>query len=310
MFNCYFIGSETLQSIDNEFICMLFRHDVACEQLNELELSTLKRIEELLYAPQSLSHHVSMLPSILSSLIDTIDNPQIDFVTVVTDLCEEPNVACEILKIANSDMYNKKGKRDVTTISHATSMIGLVSVAYIAANVLMSHVTRTKSSFFSHFSELIQKHALQTAMVCRDLAHQHGVNSFSCHILGLINIVGTVYCFNCLSGELGKIKLEGHPNPELYKQVCREWAGTITIEIAKEWSLPRSIVTALEQCNDPDCEQMDELAQMLSLADLTSKVSLLIAQGKLDRDTGIKLLVDKNIPFDYIENFLAMSTSL
>ena len=41
-----------------------------------------------------------------------------------------------------------------------------------------------------------------------------------------------------------------------------------------------------------------------------SQIKKLIDEGKLDRDTGIKLLVDKNIPFDYIENFLAMSTSL
>jgi len=280
--------------------------------LSAVEQQILDNIQALLYSPESLSQHVSMLPSILSSLINTIDNPEIDFVTIVTDLCEQPDVAREILQIANSDMYRTKGKREVTTIAHATAVIGLVSVAYIASTVLMSHATRTKSSYFDRFSHLIQKHSLQTAMACRDLAHDNDtVNEFCGHLLGLINIVGMVYCFNCLSTQLGTLGYDQHPSAQLYKQVCQRWAGEITVEIAKEWSLPAPMITALVQFNSPnESKQNAYLAQLLTLADLTSKVTILMDGLLIDRPQALELLMSKGLDQNYIENYFDMSTCL
>lgn len=297
-------------SIEKDFNQLLFADNEGQKSICADEQEILARVKELLYSPESLSEHVSMLPSILSRLINTIDNPEIDFIEVVTDLCEQPDVAREILAIANSDMYRCKGRREITSINQATTLIGLVSVAYIASTVMMSHATRTKSSYFQSFSAITQKHALQTAMACRDMAHQHKINPFSCHLLGLVNVVGIVYCFNCLSGEIGA-KLDGkHPSAELYNQVCLRWASELTIEIIKEWSLPNSMIEGIEQFAAGDVDNMDELARMLRLADLISKVSILYSNDKIKQEQALDCLADQGVPRDYVESFLVVAEEL
>lgn len=296
--------------IEQDFNQLLFDDSEGQKPTCADEQEILARVKALLYAPQSLSEHVSMLPSILSRLINTIDNPEIDFIEVVTDLCEQPDVVREILAIANSDMYRTKGKREITSINQATSLIGLVSVAYIASTVMMTHATRTKSSYFQSFSSLIQKHALQSAMACRDMAHQHKINPFSCHLLGLVSVVGIVYCFNCLSGEVGAAFEGKHPSAQLYHQVCQRWSPELTIEIVKEWSLPSSIIQALEQFTDGDVDKMDELAKMLYLGDLISKVSILYSNEKINKEQAVDYLFELGVPRDYTESFLIVAQEL
>lgn len=304
------LGVSFLLSIEQDFNQLLFAGVEGEKPAGADEQELLARVKGLLYCPESLSEHVSMLPSILSRLINTIDNPEIDFIEVVTDLCEEPDVAREILAIANSDMYRSKGRREITSINQATSLIGLVSIAYIASTVMMSHATRTKSSYFQNFSTLIQKHALQTAMACRDMAHQHKINPFSCHLLGLVNVVGIVYCFNCLSGEIGASFDVKHPSAQLYQQVCQRWSNELTIEIVKEWSLPSAMVQAVEQFTEGNVDKMEELAEMLRLADLISKVSILYSNGKLEQNQAVELLAENGIPSDYAESFLIVAQEL
>lgn len=313
-----------MHSIDDMFLRLLFTDEPSgrlqlepaadlsvVEPLSKSEQRLLDNIKQVLYSPESFNQHVSMLPSILSCLINTIDNPEIDFIQLVNDLCEQPDVAREILQIANSDMYREKGKREVTTINHAITRIGLVSVAYIASTVLMSHATRTKSSYFSSFSDLIQKHSLQSAMACRDFAHQNNsVNPFSCHLLGLIHIVGMVYCFNCVSTQLAAFNINSQPSSQLYIELCQNWAAEVTVEIAKEWSLPAHMIEALEQLSLSSEYQTSPLTQFLVKADLTSKVTILLHKQHLSRQQALELLIEQGANPDYIESFFDMSTGL
>ncbi|MCJ8268767.1 MAG: HDOD domain-containing protein [Psychrosphaera sp.] len=296
---------NSLQAIESDFYEILFTLDDGDTPICSFDQSLLVNAELFLLSPEYQAEHMSMLPSILTRLISTIEDPQVDFIKVVTDLCDAPDVAREILTIANSDMYNAKGK-DIRTIQHATSLIGLVSVGYIATTVLMSHVTRTKSSFFNSFSDIIHKHTIQTAMAGRDLAHQHDVNAFCSHVLGLIHNCGVVYSFNCLSNKLGESTQVKQPNPVLYQKVCRQWGDIMTVEIARKWAMPQIMIEALEQLRAPQAG----LGKMLFLADLLSKTSLLVEHQKMTREAAIEVMTSHQLPQDYVENFLDMAKEL
>ncbi len=295
----------TIQTIESDFYDILFNLKDVDRPVSTFDQSLLIDAELFLLSPEYQAEHMSMLPSILTPLISTIEDPQVDFIKVVTDLCDAPDVAREILTIANSDMYNSQGK-DIRTIQHATALIGLVSVGYIATTVLMSHVTRTKSSFFNSFSDTIHKHTIQTAMAGRDLAHQHDVNAFCSHVLGLIHNCGVVYSFNCLSSKLGESTEVSKPNPLLYKKICRQWGDIMTVEIARNWQMPQIMIEALEQLREPKTG----LGKTLFLADLLSKVSLLVEYEKMTRQAAIEMMTSYQLPQDYVENFFDMAKAL
>lgn len=293
---------DILAVIDSGFYDILFAQSHINQSLSVFEHKLLTDAQNYLLDEQTLEKHVSMLPSKLTRLIETINNPGIDYIKVVNDLCEDGDVCRGIIVIANSDMYNSRGE-EVTTIGQATALIGLVSVAYVAAKVLMSHVTRTKSSYFDDFSKAIEKHNTQTALACRDLAHQQGFNPFCCHLLGLINNVGLVYCFNSLSSKVNETALTERPNPFIYLSVCQQMAKQLTVTIAQRWQLPDMMVKALEQQQFPE---QSGLGKMLFQADLLSKSSLLVSHQKIERDAVIELLKPFDLPGDYVCGFLDM----
>ncbi|MFT4924029.1 MAG: HD-like signal output (HDOD) protein [Phenylobacterium sp.] len=297
------LGIEPLQDINAAFFDLLFDSDVVQRPVNPLEQQLADEVSVLLASDAPLGTEVSILPTILTRLINTIKNPGVDFIKVVTELCDDPDIAKDIIVIANSKMYNPNN-REINTIDHATAIIGLVSVSFIASTVLMSHVMQRKPTYFESFSQLIWKHSLLSAMACRDLAHQRNVNSFCCHLLGLVNNVGMVHLFNKLNQTLNDSGLTESPHPEIYQTLMKQHGSAATLLIAHQWELPEIVIDALTQ--QSEAEQTG-FGEVLYLGSLLGKVSLLVERDKMSRQAGIELLVSYDLPEDYVGMYLDMA---
>lgn len=269
--------------------------------MNSLENATLNNVRNVLNDPELLSNHIPALPSILLELIETLKDPNADFLNFIDIIEQDPALAITVLKVANSAKYSR-GEGRIQSLKKAVGILGTSGVANIATSVLMKSLMPEKPIYFKKFGRQIWEHSRQCAFLCQILAAEYNQDEFDAHFLGLIHDVGKIIIFESLCNALSDVLSDELPGSIVFKELMSEMSLDISYSIAKEWLLPQVYCEALMAQSS---NKSSPLSIILFKANTLSEVYLLFNKKKITEDQVKKLLeklkIDESIWLHFIE---------
>lgn len=246
--------------------------------INPLEQKALENVRAILNDPAKLSSHIPPLPVILMQLLELVRDPNADFDKMSTLIEQDPALAAQVLKVANSPLYGSGV--EIKNLPAAIGRLGVPGVASIASTIMMEKIRPPKPIYYKMFGRQIWVHSLQCAFLCKGFAKSEGDDEFSGHFLGLIHDVGKIIIFNCLTDALSSGIMDGQPGSKVFKDTMSEMSTDISSIVAREWKLPEKYCIALEEqrlgTNTP-------LSVALKDANLCAELYLLMERKKISQ---------------------------
>jgi HD-like signal output (HDOD) protein len=268
--------------------------------MDKLETKILHKVRAILNNPKRLNQHIPALPAMLVRLLNTIDDPDSSVSSFVEIIEQDPSLAIEVLKTANSAIYHR-GDKEIISLSRAISFVGLSGLLRIATTLLMAKVIPCKPIYYKMFGKQIWVHSVQCATLCELLAANHDENEFDAYFLGLIHDLGKIIIFDCLSETLAG-ELISLPGTKVFKELMTEMSVDISYFIAVEWKLPNIYAEALRQ---QKTKTRSTLAELLYKANILSEIYLLMIKDIISKekceDILTKYSVDKRIWLEFTE---------
>lgn len=289
-------------SISTAFYDALFDVTNMDASMNILEETTLANVRQVLNDPEQLSKHIPPLPIILLELIETLKDPNANFLDFIKIIEKDPSLSLTVLKIANSAKYSRSDT-GIQSLQKAVGVLGTVGVANIATTVLMKSLMPQSPIYFKKFGRQIWEHSLQCAFLCQTLAVKHEQNEFDAHFLGLIHDVGKIIIFGALCNALSNVLPGELPGSLAFKQLMSEMSLDISYSIVKEWNLPNVYCDALLA---QSLGKSTPLSSVLFKANVISEIYILSKKNKITENqietVLAKIKVDESIWLDFLEN--------
>ncbi|WDE08754.1 HDOD domain-containing protein [Thalassomonas viridans] len=272
--------------------------------LNKVEETTLFNIRKVLNDPKKLSKAVPPLPAILIELLDTLKDPNTEFMQYVTIIKQDPGLASSVLKVANSAKY-ARSDQEVISVHKAVNLLGTAGITKIALTVMMEALISVSPKHHKKFGSQIWKHSQQCAAMCELLAKHDGQSGVDAHFLGLIHDIGKVVIYNCLCDALKVVSSGQLPGSQLFKELMTEMSLDLSCHIAREWGLPEIYCEALLQQR---FYLASPLAKTLYKANALSEAYLLLNAGLLDEKACSGLLNKEEVDISIWQEFLDMAS--
>jgi HD-like signal output (HDOD) protein len=188
-------------------------------------------------------------------------------------LSQDPALTAKILKLANSPFFGFRS--EVTTVSHAVVMLGMVSVRTIALGFSLfrglSSGASTGSPSFDH--RAYWSHSLIAATAARELAAELQLaNSEEAFLCGLLQNLGCLVMSESLPDEQESIlaSAERHVDTlDLEREVLETTHAEIGSMLAVQWNFPATLTASILWHHEPEAADasVQEIVRMVSTAD-------------------------------------------
>ncbi|WP_448548500.1 HDOD domain-containing protein [Thalassotalea fusca] len=274
------------QTISTAFYDAIFEQPSSNEQMNELEQQTLANIREVLDSPEQLSKLIPPLSNITLQLIDALKDEEADFVTFAEIIEQDPSLAINIMKVANSAKY-ARGNDNIQSIRKAVNILGKSGLATIATTELVKQIMPHQPIYFKMFGKHIWEHSQQCATLAQIVASYWELDEFDAHFLGLIHDVGKIVIFNALCSAFQQAALDDSPGSLAFKSLMSEMSIDMSYFIAKEWQLPAQYCNALLEQRT---KRTTKLGDLLYRSNLITEVYLLQQKGKIKPEKMLEIL--------------------
>lgn len=277
-----------IKKLSTAFYDVMFGTEHVDTEINNIEEKALNNVRKILNNPQKLSKQIPPLPVILLQLIETLKDPNANFLDIAAVIEKDPALAVEVLKVANSSLYYR-GEGEILSLRNAVSLLGVSGVTNISMTILLEKIRPAKPIYYKMFGQQIWIHSVQCAFLCKILASANKLDEFDAYFLGLIHDIGKIIIFNCLCDALSSEFPDSTPGSRAYKELMSEMSADISFFIAEEWQLPAIYSEALQAQR---AINSSTLAELLYKGNLLSEVYLLYKKEEIDEPL-IERLLDK-----------------
>ena len=229
-------------------------------------------------------------PATITELLRVLGDENATYQDVARLINEEPLIASEVVKVANSPLFRPKAG-EVTSVEHAAQLLGMRELASIASTVMMKKVFDIKPIYFKLFSKYLWDHSLHCAWACRYLAKKAGEDPFTAHLIGLVHDIGKLVIFQELIGALRNTHPGLHPDEEVVASIVDDTAAQLSCVSLKHWNLPVKIQVAVcEQTGKSHPEDYSTLGYILYSANILSEIWMLRQDGAITGQQAAELL--------------------
>lgn len=208
-------------------------------------------------------------PASTTRIRDVIDKPSFDSDDVAKILEEDPPLAAEVLRYANSVHY---GLQDpVGSIHDAVVVVGAVSIYNLSLQAeLMAFYSGVDLEKYMD-CEALWKHAIVTAQICSQLAKLSGVGGDDGHeelyTCGLLHDLGMFSMAASFGEEYVEVtKYAEHDSAITAKKEQKQFGFSHTevgAVIGHIFKLPGQLVDAIEKHHDPVVRLKDDRTQLI-----------------------------------------------
>jgi putative nucleotidyltransferase with HDIG domain len=205
-------------------------------------------------------------------------------------ISQDQALTASILKIVNSAMFSFQ--REISTLSHAVSILGMKKVRSIIVAASMGNMFRSRgqsSSGIAH--QLLWKHSWGTALAARVLSNTIRYhNSEEAFTAGLLHDIGKMVLLQNHSQTYIEILNIVYKNEKTFVQAESEMFGFTHAEVGSlvtaHWSFPKHITDViLFHHHSPDACRYGKLAAIVSLA---NNIMVHLGVG-FEKDPNLKL---------------------
>lgn len=239
-------------------------------------------------------------PTTITQLLRVLGSDESGYDEVVALINQEPVLASEIIKLANSPLFRPKGG-EVTCIESAARLLGMAKLSAMASTIMMKRIIEIKPIYFKYFGKYLWTHSQQCALACGYLAERAGVDYFNAYLIGLLHDIGKLVIFQELLKALRQAHPDLHPNEKIIATIVDRAAAQLSCVSLKHWELPLTIQTAVcEQARVKEPESLSAMGYILYSANALSEIWLLLREGFIDREQTEQLLKQFDLPYEVL----------
>ena len=153
-------------------------------------------------------------------------------------------IAGKVIELANSAIYNRSGK-DVLDLHNAFMLLGQKGLTEGVINGFISKMVPTKQVYYKSYGKLIWQHSQLTGQIAKTLADAQQLNQSEAYLLGLLTNLGNMVIFHLLVDAFAIVSPDDQPNSEDFKRLVLKYGPELTLNIAKLWGFPHTILKPL-----------------------------------------------------------------
>ncbi|NLW95379.1 MAG: HDOD domain-containing protein [Xanthomonadaceae bacterium] len=193
--------------------------------------------------------YVPRRPQLLPQLTRAINDPGASAQSIAAILAQDPALAGNLLRVANSAMYARRGG-PVEHLERAVALLGTDGLRRTAMAALLQPVIADDGSLFARCATLLWRHTLQSAGfalqpapgVARDDLH-------SAQLLALVCGLGAVVVVQVMRDSWGKGGA-GVPGVDTMVSLLDAWSVRCARAISADWGLSERVRQAMDQLAD------------------------------------------------------------
>lgn len=243
--------------------------------------SLMQAVEQTL---ASGSVQIPVYSSTVSRLQAAVDDEDADAKQIEVVLGQDPGLASQVLRVANSPFYG--GLSKISTIGGAAQRLGLRQVVNIAVLTTQRAAHASSDEVVKALMQRLWQHSVGCALGAKWIAEHANCREFAneAFMAGLLHDVGSLMLLRVL--ETLRAKQPGQSMPEsLILEVITSLHAEQGAELIKHWALPDSYAEVAATHHAVDMDTTDTVAMLVRLADQAChKIGL-----ALTPDTSIRL---------------------
>lgn len=199
---------------------------------------------------------IPSLPGMVTEILEILDREQFDFILLEKTIAQEPGLAAQILRLANSPFYGVPGR--ILSIRQACVVLGVHTIrhAALAAGV----ISRFPASDRGTFDRLgFWRHAVGTGVAAKVLAKHSSQDQELAFTAGLLHDLGKLVEDVYFAEAYAEILRYRDARDCLIRDAERAILGfdhaQIGARLARKWMLPEPLIETIEKHHWPDDER-------------------------------------------------------
>ncbi len=238
-----------------------------------------ERAESLIASLPSQRKYFPRRPMIIPKLIRAVNSETSTKKDLVEVISQDPVLAGELLKIANSPFY-RISEDPVESIGRAVVLLGMNGLKALTSTLVMQPVVKVEVGYFPEYSSRIWIQAASAAEAAQAYARKtRSCDSFTAHLLGLISSIGHIVIFQMVMDvykEFSGIR----PSESVIKLVRSRYADKVSAAVAEHWGMSEDFLATLHAYEQKkSLNEMDALTRALYYGRLCATLHILHNAG-------------------------------
>jgi len=239
-------------------------------------------LHDLIMAAQSGHNAADMLrrmPGVIPQLLQSLRSENFAGAEIARKISNDLVLVGSVLRLANAAILNSGEATAINSVEHAVIVVGQEGLRQLVTTVAFRPIIDLNSG---HYTKLlaprIWDQSEKSAIACRMLAPEFGVDPFEAFLAGLVLNSGLLTALrvmdsvNAKPGELGSATFRA--------RLVRE-GHAISAGISEAWNFPPAITQAIRE-QETARGAVTPMARVLAVGDYLSKIRMLQASGALD----------------------------
>jgi putative nucleotidyltransferase with HDIG domain len=203
-----------------------------------------------------------LLPGVAMELTSVAAKEDVDARTIADMLKRDPALSAHVLRIVNSPLYSPRAQ--IVSLQQAVARVGVGKIREIAL-VIACKTGVFKAKGYEQEIDEVFKHSIACALFAQEIARSTRNNVEDAFLCGLLHDVGRPVLLQALLTLLQKAHATAEREAVLaLVSELHERAGSA---LAKAWTLPDTVVTALAKHHAAKPELESIPVRIVSLAD-------------------------------------------
>jgi len=203
-----------------------------------------------------------LLPGVAMEITSAAAKEDVDTRTIADMLKRDAALSAHVLRIVNSPVYSPRAQ--IVSLQQAVSRVGAVKIREIAL-IIACRTGVFKAKGYEEELAYVFAHSIGTALFAQEIARQTRNNVEDAFLCGLLHDVGRPVLLQALVTSLREVKIV--PDRESVLSLVTELHEAAGSALAKAWTLPETVVTALGRHHTPNPDQESIPVRITSLAD-------------------------------------------
>ena len=255
-------------------------------------------LERIATAVEESVHHRDYFPRrpmLLPKLLQTLNDTESSRRDLVRLLLEDPALAGNVLKRANSAFY-RVSPEPVESLDRAVTMLGTDGLKRIVATAILQPVFRQPAGYFEGFATVTWEHAQRAAVAGEAwAATTREADPFVAQLLALLGPLAQLVIFR-IATEKYRETPNVLPRPEVFVRAMQTHSARAARLIAATWELADPSIEALEaQVRRISPSQMTSLGRAVYYGELCGIVGVAVSRAARDPESARGILVAQGL---------------
>jgi putative nucleotidyltransferase with HDIG domain len=208
------------------------------------------------------SLELPLLPGVAMEITSAAAKEDTDARTLADMLKRDAAMSAHVLRIVNSPMYSPRSQ--IVSLQQAVARVGAGKIREIAL-VIACRTGVFKAKGYEQEIDEVFKHSIATALFAQEIARNTRNNVEDAFLCGLLHDVGRPVLLQALVTLLRDARVTA--DRESVLGLVSELHESAGAALAKSWTLPDTVATALAQHHTPDPAQAPVPVRIVALAD-------------------------------------------